>query len=139
MFHVFSHCSSCDYFQYFIAIEVLEKKNLFLFLKVHITQGNLDGTAMIISWVTEDEPGSSEVLYGTDEDKLELSAEGKYTRYKFYNYTSGYIHHCTIRHLKVIGSNIFCCYFVNLYVYVAVACVNASCSYPLVISIICKA
>ncbi|CAD5174477.1 purple acid phosphatase 2-like [Musa acuminata AAA Group] len=68
--------------------------------QVHITQGNLDGTAMIISWVTEDEPGSSEVLYGTDEDKLELSAEGKYTRYKFYNYTSGYIHHCTIRHLK---------------------------------------
>ncbi|RRT35320.1 hypothetical protein B296_00042158 [Ensete ventricosum] len=68
--------------------------------QVHITQGDLDGTAMIISWVTEDEPGSSEVLYGTDEDKLELSAEGKYTRYKFYNYTSGYIHHCTIRHLK---------------------------------------
>ncbi|XP_074587092.1 purple acid phosphatase-like [Curcuma longa] len=68
--------------------------------QVHITQGDLDGTAMIISWVTEDEPGSSEVLYGTDEDNLELSAEGIYTQYKFYNYTSGYIHHCTINNLK---------------------------------------
>ncbi|RZS02938.1 hypothetical protein BHM03_00033048 [Ensete ventricosum] len=55
---------------------------------------------MIVSWVTEAEPGSSKVLYGTDNNKLLFSAEGKHTRYKFYNYTSGYIHHCTIRNLK---------------------------------------
>nr|XP_029118054.1 purple acid phosphatase isoform X2 [Elaeis guineensis] len=68
--------------------------------QVHITQGDLDGAAIIVSWVTQDEPGSSTVLYGTDKNKLEFYAEGKYTRYKFYNYTSGYIHHCTLGHLK---------------------------------------
>lgn len=68
--------------------------------QVHITQGDLDGAAIIVSWVTQDEPGSGRVLYGTDKNKLEFYAEGKYTRYKFYNYTSGYIHHCTVGHLK---------------------------------------
>ncbi|XP_038990476.1 purple acid phosphatase 2-like isoform X1 [Phoenix dactylifera] len=68
--------------------------------QVHITQGDHDGAAIIVSWVTQDEPGSSAVLYGTDKNKLEFYAEGKYTHYKFYNYTSGYIHHCTIRNLK---------------------------------------
>ncbi|XP_074557303.1 purple acid phosphatase 2-like isoform X1 [Curcuma longa] len=68
--------------------------------QVHITQGNHEGTAMIISWVTENEPGSSEVLYGIHKDKLDISAKGKYTRYTFFNYTSGYIHHCTLRRLK---------------------------------------
>ncbi|XP_029118054.2 purple acid phosphatase isoform X2 [Elaeis guineensis] len=68
--------------------------------QVHITQGDLDGAAIIVSWVTQDEPGSSTVLYGADKNKLEFYAEGKYTRYKFYNYTSGYIHHCTLGHLK---------------------------------------
>ncbi|KAG6505848.1 hypothetical protein ZIOFF_038214 [Zingiber officinale] len=69
-------------------------------MKVHITLGNHDGSSMIISWVTQDEPGSSKVLYGTDKDHLHKSAQGKHTRYKFYNYTSGYIHHCTIHHLQ---------------------------------------
>ncbi|KAJ3696101.1 hypothetical protein LUZ60_001478 [Juncus effusus] len=68
--------------------------------QVHITQGDHNGTAMIISWVTPTEPGSSTVLYGTSPKKLDRKAEGKYTQYKYYNYTSGYIHHCTIRHLK---------------------------------------
>ncbi|KAG6478947.1 hypothetical protein ZIOFF_062395 [Zingiber officinale] len=68
--------------------------------QVHITQGNHEGSAMIISWVTEDEPGSSDVLYGTHKDKLNNSATGKHTRYSFFNYTSGYIHHCTLRRLK---------------------------------------
>jgi hypothetical protein len=68
--------------------------------QVHITQGNHDGTAMIISWVTTIEPGSSTVLYGTSEDNLNFSADGKHTQYTFYNYTSGYIHHCTIKKLE---------------------------------------
>ncbi|KAJ6852425.1 purple acid phosphatase 2 [Iris pallida] len=68
--------------------------------QVHITQGDMNGTAMIISWVTQDEPGSSQVLYGTSEEKLEFSAEGKITQYKYYTYTSGFIHHCTLKHLK---------------------------------------
>jgi hypothetical protein len=68
---------------------------------------------MIISWVTTIEPGSSTVLYGTSEDNLNHSAKGKLTQYTFYNYTSGYIHHCTIKKLKVISSSkkksfIFC-------------------------------
>lgn len=68
--------------------------------QVHITQGDHDGSAVIVSWVTPDEPGSSLVLYGTVVNHLTFSAEGKVHRYKFYNYTSGYIHHCTIRNLK---------------------------------------
>lgn len=68
--------------------------------QVHITQGNHDGTAMIISWVTTSEPGSSTVVYGTSEDSLNYTANGKHTQYTFYNYTSGYIHHCTIKNLE---------------------------------------
>ncbi|KAJ4792449.1 Purple acid phosphatase [Rhynchospora pubera] len=68
--------------------------------QVHITQGDLNGNAVIVSWVTPKEPGSSTVLYGTSEDKLDKSAKGKYGQYKYYNYTSGFIHHATLRHLK---------------------------------------
>ncbi|KAG2592109.1 purple acid phosphatase 2-like [Panicum virgatum] len=68
--------------------------------QVHITQGNHDGTAMIISWVTTSEPGSSTVVYGTSEDNLNYTANGKHSQYTFYNYTSGYIHHCTIKKLE---------------------------------------
>ncbi|KQK10030.1 purple acid phosphatase 2 [Brachypodium distachyon] len=68
--------------------------------QVHITQGNHDGTAMIISWVTTIEPGSSTVLYGTSQDNLNCSAKGKHTQYTFYNYTSGYIHHSTVKNLE---------------------------------------
>lgn len=68
--------------------------------QVHITQGDLEGKAMIVSWVTMDEPGSSKVLYWIDGSKEKLKANGKMTKYKFYNYTSGFIHHCTIKKLK---------------------------------------
>ncbi|KAG0479384.1 hypothetical protein HPP92_010064 [Vanilla planifolia] len=68
--------------------------------QVHITQGDRDGLAVIVSWVTPDEPGSSLVLYGTSENDLILSANGKVEQYRYYNYTSGYIHHCAIRNLK---------------------------------------
>ncbi|XP_058074934.1 purple acid phosphatase [Magnolia sinica] len=68
--------------------------------QVHITQGDHVGKGVIVSWVTQDEPGSNTVLYGPEEDKHKFKAEGIVTSYKFYNYTSGYIHHCTIKHLK---------------------------------------
>lgn len=68
---------------------------------MHITQGDLNGNAVIVSWVTPTEPGSSTVLYGTSEDKLDKSAKGKHGQYKYYNYTSGFIHHATLKHLKV--------------------------------------
>ena len=82
----------------------------FVLSKVHITQGNHDGTAMIISWVTTSEPGSSTVIYGTSEDNLNYTANGKHTQYTFYNYTSGYIHHCTIKKLEVTISSEFWSY-----------------------------
>ncbi|XP_008236959.1 PREDICTED: purple acid phosphatase-like [Prunus mume] len=67
--------------------------------QVHITQGDQLGKAMIVSWVTVEEPGSNTVLYWSAYSKKQKS-EGKVTTYKFYNYTSGYIHHTTIRNLK---------------------------------------
>lgn len=68
--------------------------------QVHITQGDHDGKAMIVSWVTMDEPGSDKVVYWKENSKEKRSAEGKMSNYKYYNYTSGYIHHCTLRHLE---------------------------------------
>lgn len=59
------------------------------------------GKGMIVSWVTMDEPGSSTVLYWSENSKLQNKAKGIVVTYKFYNYTSGYIHHCTITNLKV--------------------------------------
>ncbi|KAB2603200.1 purple acid phosphatase-like [Pyrus ussuriensis x Pyrus communis] len=67
--------------------------------QVHITQGDQLGAAVIVSWVTVDEPGSSTVLYWSANSKKK-KANGKITTYKFYNYTSGYIHHTTVRNLK---------------------------------------
>ncbi|GLJ05566.1 hypothetical protein SUGI_0020340 [Cryptomeria japonica] len=68
--------------------------------QVHITQGDHVGRGVIVSWVTPSEPGSNTVLYGTQQSKYKYSAEGIVTTYKFYNYTSGYIHHCTLKKLK---------------------------------------
>uniref|UniRef100_A0A2N9FV34 Purple acid phosphatase n=1 Tax=Fagus sylvatica TaxID=28930 RepID=A0A2N9FV34_FAGSY len=68
--------------------------------QVHITQGDYDGKAVIISWVTADEPGPSKVQYGTSEKRYEFSAEGRMTNYTFYKYKSGYIHHCLIDGLQ---------------------------------------
>ncbi|CAK9153193.1 unnamed protein product [Ilex paraguariensis] len=64
--------------------------------QVHITQGDYDGKAVIISWVTADEPGSSQVRYGTSEKNYGFSADGTVTNYTFYNYKSGYIHQCLV-------------------------------------------
>ncbi|MBA0836893.1 hypothetical protein Goarm_009083 [Gossypium armourianum] len=68
--------------------------------QVHITQGDTDGRGVIISWITPDEPGSDTVLYWSENSKHKNRAEGIFVRYKFFNYTSGYIHHCTIKNLE---------------------------------------
>ncbi|CAA0807654.1 Purple acid phosphatase 10 [Striga hermonthica] len=69
--------------------------------QVHIIQGDHVGKAVIVSWVTMAEPGSDTVLYWSESDpRCKLKAKGTYTKYKFYTYTSGYIHHCTIENLQ---------------------------------------
>jgi hypothetical protein len=66
--------------------------------QVHITLGDQTGTSMLVSWVTAEAEGNSTVLYGpaADDRRLDRAAEGVTTRYTFYNYTSGYIHHCNL-------------------------------------------
>ncbi|XP_031250474.1 bifunctional purple acid phosphatase 26-like [Pistacia vera] len=68
--------------------------------QVHIIQGDYSGKAVIISWVTVDEPGSSKVQYGTSENEYDFSVEGTMTNYTFYKYKSGYIHQCLIDGLE---------------------------------------
>ncbi|KAI7748308.1 hypothetical protein M8C21_012115, partial [Ambrosia artemisiifolia] len=68
--------------------------------QVHITQGDHEGKAVIVSWVTMDEPGSSTVLYWPQDGSQKDQATGHITTYKYYNYTSGYIHHCTLHNLE---------------------------------------
>ncbi|KAK8348989.1 hypothetical protein V6Z11_A06G115900 [Gossypium hirsutum] len=68
--------------------------------QVHITQGDYDGKAVMISWVTADKPGSSRVQYGTSENKYDFKADGTVANYTFYNYKSGYIHHCLVDGLE---------------------------------------
>ncbi|GLJ05564.1 hypothetical protein SUGI_0020310 [Cryptomeria japonica] len=72
--------------------------------QVHITQGDHVGRRVIVSWVTTSEPGSNTVLYGTEQSKYKYSAEGIVASYKYSNYTSGYIHHCTVKNLQVEDS-----------------------------------
>ncbi|XP_062018579.1 purple acid phosphatase-like [Rosa rugosa] len=67
--------------------------------QVHITQGDQLGKAVIVSWVTVDEPGSSKVLYWSANSKKK-TAVGKFYTYKYYNYSSPYIHHATIKNLE---------------------------------------
>ncbi|KAL8116129.1 hypothetical protein AgCh_022579 [Apium graveolens] len=68
--------------------------------QVHITQGDQEGKSVIVSWITMDEPGSNTVLYWSEKNWNKNKANGIVTTYKYYNYTSGYIHHCTINNLK---------------------------------------
>uniref|UniRef100_A0A7C9FPI3 Purple acid phosphatase n=1 Tax=Opuntia streptacantha TaxID=393608 RepID=A0A7C9FPI3_OPUST len=68
--------------------------------QVHITQGDLVGTGVIVSWTTPDEPGSNIVTYWAENSDEKKTAEGIVLTYKYVNYTSGYIHHCTITGLE---------------------------------------
>lgn len=75
-------------------------KNQFSPQQVHITQGDYDGKAVIVSWVTFTDPGNSEVVYGTSPNSYNHSAQGKTSNYTYYDYTSGYIHHCLLDKLE---------------------------------------
>ncbi|XP_043712889.1 purple acid phosphatase 2-like isoform X1 [Telopea speciosissima] len=68
--------------------------------QVHITQGDHEGKGVIVSWVTQDAPGSKTVHYWTENSKHKSRAKGIFVTYKYYNYTSGYIHHCLIKNLE---------------------------------------
>ncbi|XXG81384.1 hypothetical protein AAC387_Pa09g2034 [Persea americana] len=69
--------------------------------QVHITQGDHIGRSVIVSWVTPSEPGSNIIQYGKVRNKTEFEAHcNDVITYKFYNYTSGFIHHCTIHNLQ---------------------------------------
>ncbi|KAF5203720.1 Purple acid phosphatase [Thalictrum thalictroides] len=69
--------------------------------QVHITQGDHVGKGMIVSWVTPLEPGSKIVKYWKDGDEEHKKQAHAYTKtYKFVNYTSGFIHHATIKNLE---------------------------------------
>ncbi|XP_061353766.1 purple acid phosphatase isoform X3 [Gastrolobium bilobum] len=81
--------------------------------QVHITQGDQVGKAVIVSWVTEDEPGSRLVRYWSENSKQKKLAKGKIVTYRFFNYTSGFIHHATIRNLEVLLysiTSLLCCF-----------------------------
>lgn len=71
---------------------------------MHITQGDYEGRAVIVSWVTPDEPGSSHVQYGTSEKDFQTSAKGTVSNYTLGEYKSGYIHHCLVEGLEVLDS-----------------------------------
>lgn len=68
--------------------------------QVHITQGDLEGKSVIISWVTPEKPGSNRVVYWAENSPIRNKAEGSVVSYKYFNYTSGFIHHCTIENLE---------------------------------------
>ncbi|KAL9660648.1 hypothetical protein QQ045_025465 [Rhodiola kirilowii] len=68
--------------------------------QVRITQGDYEGKAVLISWVTADEPGRSIVHYGSTKKSYDRTAQGNMRNYTFYQYESGYIHHCLVDGLE---------------------------------------
>ncbi|KAM0915063.1 hypothetical protein ACQ4PT_011094 [Festuca glaucescens] len=69
--------------------------------QVHITQGDLTGRAMTVSWLTPKHAGSNVVRYGLAADNLNLTAEGTVRRYIWGGtYQSPYIHHATLTDLE---------------------------------------
>ncbi|CAK9198146.1 unnamed protein product, partial [Sphagnum troendelagicum] len=66
---------------------------------VHITQGDVVGKAVIVSWVTVQQ-SAPKVWYGIKQGDYSRVKEGQTTRYKFYNYTSGFIHRVTLNSLQ---------------------------------------
>ncbi|CAK9183582.1 unnamed protein product [Ilex paraguariensis] len=66
--------------------------------QVHITQGDHVGRGVIISWVTPLERHPNVVTYwedGKQDEKHKIHSIT--TFYRYYNYSSGYIHHATIK------------------------------------------
>jgi len=76
-----------------------------LFSQVHITQGDNAGRAMIISWVMPlNEDGSNVVTYwiASSDGSDNKNAIATTSSYRYFNYTSGYLHHATIKKLEVL-------------------------------------
>ncbi|KAB1202881.1 Purple acid phosphatase 6 [Morella rubra] len=70
--------------------------------QVHITQGDHDGRGVIVSWVTPAKRHPSVVTYWAegDEHKEKQKAHSKINSYRYFTYTSGFIHHATINGLE---------------------------------------
>ncbi|GAB4844456.1 Purple acid phosphatase 25 [Ancistrocladus abbreviatus] len=70
--------------------------------QVHITQGDRTGRAMIISWVTPVERHPDVVWYWKADGKNthQHARHSTITSYRYFNYSSGYIHHATIKGLE---------------------------------------
>ncbi|CAK9168690.1 unnamed protein product [Ilex paraguariensis] len=71
---------------------------IFMNMQVHITQGDHVGRGVIISWVTPLERHPNVVTYwedGKQDEKHKIHSIT--TFYRYYNYSSGYIHHATIK------------------------------------------
>lgn len=98
-----------------------------MLFKVHITQGDYLGKGVIVSWVTMEEPGSSTVVYWSENDQKKKK-KGKYTSYKYYNYTSGYIHHCTIKNLEVSFVLVFFDWYFVIFIGCLIDCLSYNCS-----------
>ena len=59
--------------------------------------------------MTPNHPGSSIVYYGTSAENYSFAATAELAiQYSAYNYTSGFIHHCTIQDLEVFSHGDFC-------------------------------
>lgn len=67
--------------------------------QVHLTQGDYDGKAVIVSFVTS-KLAMPKVRYGTVRGKYPSVVTGYTTQYTFHNYTSGFIHHVVISDLE---------------------------------------
>uniref|UniRef100_A0A1J3J9J4 Purple acid phosphatase n=1 Tax=Noccaea caerulescens TaxID=107243 RepID=A0A1J3J9J4_NOCCA len=74
--------------------------------QVHITQGDRDGRGVIVSWVTPlNLDGSGIVTYwkasnSSDVKTVKKKKQATTQSYRFHDYTSGFLHHATIKHLE---------------------------------------
>jgi hypothetical protein len=59
------------------------------------------GTAVIVSWITPTAPGFSLVRYWSENSTKIRWARGTTETYRYFNYTSGYIHHANVSNLEV--------------------------------------
>lgn len=78
-----------------------------MWVQVHMTQGDYDGKAVIISWVTPYLHGSDTAYYGTSKGHYTFKAKATNTSYTFSDnsYTSGQIYHCLLDGLEVINNH----------------------------------
>ncbi|XP_050205393.1 purple acid phosphatase 5-like [Mercurialis annua] len=70
--------------------------------QVHITQGDHDGRSVIVSWITpaQQEPHTVTFWPEGGKHKHVHTARASTKFYRYYDYTSGFIHHATLKHLE---------------------------------------